>query len=433
MSLPIAIGMIIQTFYYLVDLYFVGALGDVALAGVSSAGNIAFLVIGLTQILNVGTVSLISQAVGRKDKQEANLIFNQSLMISTILGLLMLVLGIAIADSYLSFVAADEATIESGRSYFIWFLPNLALQFALVAMGASLRGTGIVKPTMVVQMVSILINILLAPILISGWLTGYAMGVAGAGLASSIAAVVAVILLWVYFHRLEHYVAFDYKLFIPQSRKWRKIIAVGFPSGGEFLLMFIYMAVIYWVIKDFGVDSQAGFGLGSRIMQAIFVPALAIAFALPAIVGQNFGAQNPDRVRDAFKQAVIMVSLIMAIINALAIWQPEILFHPFTNDPEVLKVAVIFISIISFNFVPSGIIFTCSGLFQGLGNAWPSLISTSTRLLSFAIPAIWLSHQPNFTLEKLWYLSMGTVIFQSLFSLFLARREMNKRLTVSLN
>ncbi|MFN9955501.1 MAG: MATE family efflux transporter, partial [bacterium] len=106
-----------------------------------------------------------------------------------------LVFGFALSPLYLAQVGADAATREAGLSYLRWYLPGLGLQFALVSTGAALRGTGIVKPTMAVQMVTVLLNIVLAPVLIAGWGTGRPMGVAGAGLASTIAIVVAVLLM----------------------------------------------------------------------------------------------------------------------------------------------------------------------------------------------------------------------------------------------
>ncbi|MGI9626049.1 MAG: MATE family efflux transporter, partial [Longimicrobiales bacterium] len=81
MAAPIAIGMVFQTAYYLVDLYFVGQLGDAAVAGLGSAGNVQFLVMAITQVLGVGTMALIAQATGKKDQADANLIFNQSLVL----------------------------------------------------------------------------------------------------------------------------------------------------------------------------------------------------------------------------------------------------------------------------------------------------------------------------------------------------------------
>src|SRR5688500_330738 len=107
MATPIAFGMIFQTLYYLVDLYFVAGLGDVAIAGVSAGGNLMFIVFALTQVLGVGTVALISHSVGRKDQPAANLIFNQSIVLSAVLGGLTLVGGYGLTRIYMNSVAAD--------------------------------------------------------------------------------------------------------------------------------------------------------------------------------------------------------------------------------------------------------------------------------------------------------------------------------------
>src|SRR5687767_2022118 len=142
MSLFIGASMLVQTLYYLVDLYFVAGLGEQALAGVGAAGTVAFLVLALTQVLGVGTVTLIAHAVGRKDQADANVVFNQSLVLSALCALLVLVGGYALADTYMEAISADRGTAVAGETYLHWFLPCLALQFAVVAMGSALRGTG---------------------------------------------------------------------------------------------------------------------------------------------------------------------------------------------------------------------------------------------------------------------------------------------------
>jgi len=428
MAAPIAFGMIFQTLYYLVDLYFVAGLGDVAIAGVSAGGNVMFIVLGLTQVLGVGTVALISHAVGRKDQPAANLIFNQSIVLSAVCGVVTLVGGYGFAHIYMSEVAADAATIEAGLTYLYWFFPGMALQFAMVAMGSALRGTGIVRPTMVVQIVTVLLNIVLAPILIAGWGTGYAMGVAGAGLASTIAIVVGVAMLGVYFVRLEKYVGFHRDLWKPQIDSWRRMLAIGLPAGGEFLLLFVFMGVIYWCIREFGSEAQAGFGVGGRVMQSIFLPAMAVAFAAGPIVGQNFGARQPDRVRETFKTAATISAIIMAVLTLLVHINPSLLVRGFTDDPEVLEVAAVFLQISSWNFVAQGLIFTSSSVFQGLGDTRPALLSTGTRLLTFALPAMWMSGRPGFRIEHIWYLSVATQTAQAFLSLWLVRIQFRRKL-----
>ncbi|MBX3697517.1 MAG: MATE family efflux transporter [Dokdonella sp.] len=428
MAVPMAVGMLIQTLYFLVDLYFVAQLGDSAIAGVSVGGTVMYIVLGLTQMLGVGTVALISHAVGRKDVNDANLVFNQSLVLSALCAALTLALGYGLGDDYLSSLGADAETTAAGLSYLHFYLPGLALQFALVSMGSALRGTGIVKPTMIVQVLTLLLNIILAPILIAGWGTGHALGVAGAGLASSIAIAIGVVMMAVYFVRMEKYVAFHSALWRPRLHTWKRMLGIGFPAGGEFALMFVFMAVIYTVIRDFGAAAQAGFGVGGRVMQSIFLPAMAIAFSTPAVAGQNFGAGKPDRVRETFRTAVLMSCVVMLTLTLLCQWNPAWLVSRFTSERDVIDTGAQFLHIISLNFVAQGIIFTCSGMFQALGNTWPALLSTTTRLLMFALPALWLSHQEGFRIEQVWYLSVTTVALQAVLSWMLLRRQMRRRL-----
>ncbi len=413
MAVPIAIGMVFQTLYYLVDLFFVGQLGDAALAGLGSAGTVQFLVMALTQVLGVGTMALIAQASGRKDRDDANLIFNQSLALAAVCSLATMIAGYALSERFMATLGADAATMEAGHTYLRWFLPGLGLQFALISMGAALRGTGIVKPAILVQVFTVILNAILSPIMIAGWGPGRPLGVAGAGISTSISIAVGVILMLVYFLRLERYVVFDSRLIVPRWSAWKRILAIGLPPGGEFALLFVYTAAIYGVIRDFGAPAQAGYGIGSRVMQAIFLPAMAIAFAAAPVAGQNVGAGKPERVRETFRSAVVTLSALMLALTVFCQWRPDLLIGVFTDDPAVMEVGVLFLRIISWNFVATGIIFTCSGLFQALGNTLPSLFASASRLVTFLVPAVWMSHQGWFTLRHLWWLSVATAALQA--------------------
>jgi putative MATE family efflux protein len=428
MAAPIAFGMLFQTLYFFIDLYFVAKLGDAAIAGVGSAGNATFIIMALTQVLGVGAVALISQAVGRKDQPTANLIFNQSLLLSAVFGLLTLIGCYTLSEGYVGTVAADAETTRLGVTYLYWYAPGLALQFALVAMASALRATGIVKPTMLVQMLTVVLNAALAPVLIAGWLTQRPMGVAGAGLATSIAVAVGVFALWIYYARTEKYVRFHAEQWQPRLAEWKHLLEVGLPAGGEFALLFVYAAVTYWVIRPFGAAAQAGFGIGTRIMQGVFVPALAIAFAAAPITGQNFGAGLAARVRQTFAKTLLIISVVRLVLTIVCQARPELLISFFSRDPAAVQVGTMFLRIVSLNFVTQGLIFTCSNMFQGLGNTVPSLMSSALRIVTYALPAMWLSRQPGFRIEHAWYLSVATVLMQALISALLLRRELRDKL-----
>ena len=172
MATPIAVGMLVQTLYFLVDLYFVSRIGAHAVAGVSAGGNAGgnavMLTMALTQVLSVGSVALISHAVGAKDPPRANLVFNQSLGMAVACTLLTAAVGLGGIGPYMRTLGAGDAIAGAGRDYLMWYLPGLALQFPLAAMGSAMRGTGIAMPGMVVQMLTVLVNIVLAPVLIAG-------------------------------------------------------------------------------------------------------------------------------------------------------------------------------------------------------------------------------------------------------------------------
>ncbi|MGE0158898.1 MAG: MATE family efflux transporter [Gemmatimonadales bacterium] len=428
-ALPISVGMVFQTAYYLVDLFFVGTLGDAAIAGLGSAGNVQFLVMAVTQILGVGTMALIAQAAGRKDRADANLIFNQSLVIAALCAAATLIAGYALARWYMDQLGADAATSAAGVTYLYWFLPGLGLQFAMISMGSALRGTGIVTPTIVVQVATVVLNAILTPILITGWGTGVPLGIAGAALATTISIAAAIVMMVAYFVRLEHYVGFDASLVRPRAAAWKRILAIGLPPGGEFALMFVYMAVIYWVIRGFGSEAQAGFGIGSRVMQAIFLPAMAIAWAVAPVAGQNMGARKFDRVRHTFRTAMGTLSGLMLLLTLFLQWRPDVLVAFFTDDPAVVAAGADFLRIISWNFVATGVVFICSGMFQAIGHTLPALLASATRIVTFALPAVWLSRQPWFELHHLWYTSVATVFMQAAVSWWMLSVELPRKLT----
>ena len=427
MAAFIGAGLIVQTLYVLVDLYFVSHLGEAAMAGVASAGTVSFLVLALTQLVAVGSLSLIAQAIGRKDVGDAQLVFEQALTMALAAGVGTLVVGAVLSGAVMRALASDAATAQAGRAYLLTFLPSLAMMFLSGALGSALRATGVVGVPMLIQVGSLLLNVVLAPVLIAGWGTGHPLGVAGAGLASSIAAIVGVGALGLSFNRIQARLRIHATM-RARPAVWRRIAAIGVPSSADFLLLFLINGVVYWAIRGFGPVAQAGFGIGARVMQSIFLPAMAVAFAVAPVVGQNFGARAADRVRATFLTAALISSAMMLALTFLCRVRAELLVAPFATDPAVIRVATDYLRIISINFVASAFAFTCSGLFQGLGDTRPSLISSGSRILTYVVPLIWLSQQPWIALHDFWWLSVASTSLQAVVALLLARRELRRKL-----
>ncbi len=429
MSVQMFIGMVVQVAYFVTDLKFVSMLGNEVAAGFSVAGNLWFLVLALTQVLNVGTAAMVSHAVGAQQHARANLVFNQSLMLSVFMGIFVLVLLYAVASPYMHMEAADAVVAQAGIDYLVGVTPGLGIQFLMIAMFATLRGTGIVKPTMIIQFITVGLNILFAAILTIGWLTGKPYGAFGAGLATTLATIVGVIISAYYFHRHEKYVSFHREQIKPNAEVLKRLFFIGLPIGLEFMFMSLVMIVMYWVIRDFGANAQAGLAEGQGALRFIMLPAMAVAFAAAPIAGQNFGAGKPDRVRETFNWTVGMSIGIMLMLTVFCQFGSHLLMHIFTYDEEVVAVGATMLMITSWNFAANGIIFSCSSMFQGLGNTWPTIGSSIIRVFVFIAPAIWLSRQPHFDLVHVWYLSVCSMFLQAVVSYTLLRREFRRKLT----
>src|ERR1700719_3126165 len=388
MSAFMAVSMAVQTLYLLADLYWVGHLGKEAIAAVGVAGNLMMIVLALTQMLGVGTTTLISHAAGKKDQPQAELVFNQSFVMSILVGLALGVFGFLLRNPYCEALSADAATATLAKSYLLWFIPALALQFPLVALGSALRATGIIKPTVGLQVLSVVLNIILAPLLIFGIGPWPRLGVTGAALATFISILIADVLMVIYFEKKYRYLRFRFPLFRPRLKLWTKMLHIGVPAGTEFVLLFVYITIVYGIIRGFGAAAQARFGGGGRVMQALFLPVVALAFAVSPVVGQNFGGRRADRVRQSIYSAIAIASVMMIVLALLAHFAATAMIRAFSKDRHVIDFGRYYLRIVSLNFVAAGIVFTSSSVFQGIGNTWPPLFSSMTRLLLFVLPAI---------------------------------------------
>jgi putative MATE family efflux protein len=417
------VTMVFQTLYFLVDLYWVGRLGKEAVAAVGVAGNLQFVVLAISQMLAVGATTLVSHAAGQKDQERALLVFNQAQILSMVVAVVYLVFGLLLRDWYVLQQSADAVTARLAAEYLTWFIPAMALQFAIVAMGAALRGVGNFKPGMIVQTATVIVNIVLAPILIFGWGTGVAMGVSGAAVATFVAVVVGVVWLTTYFLPRDAFLRFVMRDMRPQFPLWAAMLRIGLPAGAEFALMAVYLFIVYRIAAPFGAAAQAGFGIGMRVVQALFMPIVALGFAVAPVAGQNVGARLGARVKDVFRSACTMAAGYMFLAAIICNIAPAALVAVFSDDPQVIAVGDEYLRIISWNFIASGLVFVSSSMFQALGNTVPSLVASFSRIAIIAIPSVWLAQFPGFQLRWIWYLSVIAILLQLGIILLLLKRE----------
>lgn len=429
MSAFLMASMLGQALYLLADMYWVGRLGRESVAAVGLAANLMALTLALTQMMGVGTSTLISHAVGVKNRDRARLVFNQSVVLSLAGGGALCLLGFWLRHAYCTGLAASPETVRLGTTYLAWFVPALFLQFPLISMGAALRGAGVVKPTVAVLVLTVLVNLVLAPILIFGWGTGHPFGVRGAAMATFFALALGMAGMFGYFVVCEKYLAFDMSGMRVDFALWREVYRIGLPAGAELGILGVYLIFVYAAIRHFGIAAQGGFAIGARIMQSLILPAVAVGMATAPIVGQNFSAKHAARIRESFWAACVVASVVMVLLTALCQAKAVFLVSLFSRQDDVVAVGADYLRLISLTFLATGLIFACTSVFQGLGNTRPPFLSSVIRLFAFAVPVLLLG---RLTLREIWLISAGSIWVQAAANMWFLRREFRIRLDSSL-
>ena len=210
--------------------------------------------------------------------------------------------------------APTRTTARQAEEYLTWFIPAMALQFAMVAMGAALRGTGNFKPGMIVATATVILNMVLAPFLIFGWGTGVPLGVAGAAISSLVAVVVGVVwLARTYFIKPSGLSAFLPSQWAPQFPLWGQMLKIGLPAGAEFALMAVYCSSSMRSAGRSAPRRRRASASACGSCRPGFMPVVALGFSVAPVAGQNFGARLPDRVRKTYVTAAAMAAGIMAL------------------------------------------------------------------------------------------------------------------------
>lgn len=427
LAAPAAVSMLAQFALQVIDLYFVTRLGVSATAGVNAAGNVIFVTVVLNQVLGIGTVVLVAQAVGRGDHDDVRIVLHQCLALAVVCGLSAVVVILLLVRSYLEVISTDTATIDAGVTFIAWALPGYALTFPMTVLSSALRGAGKPVHAITFSMLVVLLNVVLAPLLIAEEAAGF--GVKGAGMATSASVIVGFALFLAYCNKTQWWMRLQRELLVPRLRHWKRILRIGLPAGCDFGMHFMFTAIVYYSIRDFGVVVQAGYAIGSQVLQILVLPGLAIAFAAGPIAGQNFGAGETERVRETFRKTATLAVALMVVMIVIIQWRPYVFLDSLDADADAITAAKHFLIVASWALVAQVHVSTCSSMFQAMSHTIPSVISSGARLISFSLPTLWFLQQSTLELEQVWYLYVGSLAIQAVMSTWLVNTEFKSRLS----
>jgi putative MATE family efflux protein len=399
---PLVAGNLLQTFYNLADMFWVGKVGPKAVAAISLMFPTAWMFVSIAMGLTAASVALVSQHVGAGDDRKADNVVAQTLLLTIAVAVVISVVGYAFRHPLLSLIGAEGQVYAAALSYLEVLFVTIPFTFCFFVFRAVLRGAGDTRTAMWLVVVSVVINVVLDPFLILGYGPFPAWGVRGAAVATLVARVFAALVGIYILVRGDWGVQLRVGDLKPDLPVLRKIVDVGYPATIDGALRSLAAVVMVALVARFGPIATAAYGVGLRLMSVSWTISGAVGQATATGVGQNLGADTPDRAAEVTWKGTAGTMAVLFGAGALMVAFPDEAMRIFIADPEVVAEGVVFLRVIAPFLAFFGGLMVVQGGFRGAGDTRVAMVLSFLSRWILRIPlALVLAYQ--------WTLSFGAI------------------------
>jgi putative MATE family efflux protein len=424
LSVPIIFANILQTAYQLVDTFWVGRLGHEAVAAVSLSFPFIFLLISLGGGLAIAGTILVAQYHGKGEKRSVDHIASQTLLMMFVVSIILSVIGYFSSAGLMTLMGAEADVFNDAVSYLQISFLGLVFMFSYFVYQSLMRGVGDVKTPMYLVLATVLLNLVFDPLFIFGYgpIPGY--GVSGAAIATiatqGIASVVGISMLFSGRYGVQVHV----KDLRPDTELIKKMFRLGFPSSIEQSTRSLALAVLTLLVASFGTITIAAYGIGSRVLSFVIIPALGLSMATSTLVGQNMGAGKIERAARITKVSswIGFISLTLAGIVIFLLAEPLSSFF-IPGETEAIRSSTTFIRIMALTFGFIGVQQVLTGAFRGAGDTLIAMVLAIVTLwmLQFPLSYVLSQHTP-LAEEGIWWAFPVTNILAAVISIAYFRK-----------
>jgi putative MATE family efflux protein len=386
MTVPTLFGiftMMAQTF---ADAYFIGRVGDRELAALSFAFPILMIVTSVAIGLGAGTSSVVARAIGAHNHRRARRLATDSLILSFLITATICVIGVATIRPLFRLMGAPEDMIPMIAAYMTILYSGVP--FVVVGMVgiSSMRATGETRLPGMLMVMAAIANVILDPVLIFGLGPVPRMELNGAATAALISrGSMCIGSLYLMYHRVDM-LSFNRPDPGELRKSWADILHVGIPAAGTNVIIPIATGVITAMIARYGPDAVAGFGVASRIESVTLVVFYSMSAIIGPFVGQNMSAGKANRIFLALRLCVLFClgfGIVIAVLLALgSSWLPSL----FSENPDVTKVAKLFLWIAPVSYGTYGMVMIMNASFNGMGKPMPAVMVSVSRMAIIYVP-----------------------------------------------
>jgi putative MATE family efflux protein len=386
MALPVLLGITTMMGQAFIDAYFLGQVGDRALAAHAFSFPILMIVTSVAIGMGAGTSSVVARAIGANDMRRARRLATDSLMLSFLITGAFCILGVLTINPLFRLLGAPEDMIPMIRSFMLILYSGVPFVVVGMVGMASMRATGDTRLPSTLMIMGAILNVILDPIFIFGLGPVPALGLNGAAVAALIArGVIFIGAIYLLRGRLNM-VSFNRPDPIELRKSWRDILHVGIPAAGTNAIVPIATAIITALIAGYGPEAVAGFGVASRIESLVLVMFYALSAVIGPFVGQNLAVGNQARILESMRLSMLFCVGAGILVAGLLALSANSLPTIFSDNESVIGVARLFLWIAPIGYAGYGLVMTINAAFNGLGKPMPGVVVSLMRTIILYVP-----------------------------------------------
>ncbi|MBE3086733.1 MAG: MATE family efflux transporter [Bacteroidetes bacterium] len=383
---PMLLGNVFQQLFSVVDSIVVGKfIGKEALAAVGASFPVIFIMVSMIIGLVMGTTVVISQYFGAKDFVKVKRAINTMYIYSAIAGIIATVIGLIISEPLLRLLGLPEDIMPQAVQYLRIYLSGIIIFFGFNGTSAVLRGLGDSKTPLYFLIVATVANIILVLLFVAV----FKWGVAGAAYATLIANGLAFGLAIYWLNKTHKLIKIAIKGLHFDREIFRQSINIGLPTGIQQTLVAMGALALMGIVNKFGTNVIAGFSVASRLDALAMIPAMSFSQALSTFVGQNIGANKPERIRAGLIATLKMSGIVTIVTTIFVVFGGHILMSLFTNDSEVVRIGDQYLTIVSSFYIIFTLMFIFNGVTRGAGDTLIPMFFSLLSLWIIRIPMAW--------------------------------------------
>ena len=395
LAIPIVATNVFQTLYQLIDTFWVGRLGADAVAAVSLSFPILFFVISAGGGMAVAGAVLVAQTFGAGDQERVDHAAGQTLAVVTGISILLSGAGYLLSGPLVGAFNPEVSVEGPAVDYLRISFLGLVAVFVYFVFQSLLRGVGDVKTPMLIVAGTVVLNFFLDPVLILGWGPVAGLGVVGAAWATIICQGLAGAVGLVMLFNGRYGIHIRGRHLTPDWGYVVTIVRLGIPSSIEQSARALGLAVMMLLVASFGTVVIAAYGIGSRILSFVIIPAMGLSMATSTVVGQNVGASQDERAGDAAKLGMLAGFVGLTLAGAVLYLLAEPIVRAFVpGEPEVIALGEHFMYIMAPAFGFFGVQMVMSGALAGAGNTFAAMMLSLLSFWVLRFPVAWVLAVP---------------------------------------